>query len=392
MCIADRLPRTNSDTHISRVSRTLTWAAWPFRPRRARASISSDGLLVKLSLRAGASLAGAIIVKHAFAALFLCGGFGLYALFVPAFFRAPSKQGLALLGLCGVLTGLMNVTFVLAFAFSPSANVLVFTALAPIWAALMSQPILGEKVRLPTALAGVAVLGGAIVIVVGIGTEFTRSFETIVGTTSAILSGILAAASLTTTRLAEVRAPDTQMVLAQAVAAIISTLLGFALIPALDRTPDAFAHGGTRALLFMLANGFIIALYLLGMTAAAGYISPTSVTLVLMLETLLGPLSTFFALGERPQLLTLVGGGVIVATVAIHELALSLQAAREADKSTARIEITEERMKSIASTSMSPRSSSASSSFADLEAAAPAVAALSHSQVQLAIARITPTR
>ena len=60
-------------------------------------------------------------------------------------------------------------------------------------------------------------------------------------------------------------------------------------------------------------------------TLAPRYITAAEVNLFFLLETILGPLWVWFVIKEQPSLETIIGGGVIIATIAVHStLALSL--------------------------------------------------------------------
>ena len=56
------------------------------------------------------------------------------------------------------------------------------------------------------------------------------------------------------------------------------------------------------------------------MTLAARYITAVEVSLLALLETILGPLWVWIGVGERPSDLAIVGGVVVVASLALNEL------------------------------------------------------------------------
>ena len=59
-------------------------------------------------------------------------------------------------------------------------------------------------------------------------------------------------------------------------------------------------------------------------TLAPRYITAAEVNLFFLLETILGPLWVWFVIKEQPSLETIIGGAVIIATIAIHS-ALALK-------------------------------------------------------------------
>ena len=56
------------------------------------------------------------------------------------------------------------------------------------------------------------------------------------------------------------------------------------------------------------------------MTLAARHITAVEVSLLALLETILGPLWVWIGVGERPSDLAIVGGLVVVASLALNEL------------------------------------------------------------------------
>ena len=57
------------------------------------------------------------------------------------------------------------------------------------------------------------------------------------------------------------------------------------------------------------------------MTVAPKLIPPAEVSLIMLLETFLGPFWVWLVLGERPGIHTVLGGGILIATLVLHALA-----------------------------------------------------------------------
>ena len=55
-------------------------------------------------------------------------------------------------------------------------------------------------------------------------------------------------------------------------------------------------------------------------TLAPRYITAAEVNLFFLLETILGPLWVWFVIKEQPSLETILGGTVIVITIAVHSI------------------------------------------------------------------------
>ena len=55
-------------------------------------------------------------------------------------------------------------------------------------------------------------------------------------------------------------------------------------------------------------------------TLAPRYISAAEVNLFFLLETILGPLWVWLVIKEQPSIETIIGGTVIIATIAVHSI------------------------------------------------------------------------
>ena len=53
-------------------------------------------------------------------------------------------------------------------------------------------------------------------------------------------------------------------------------------------------------------------------TLAPRYITAAEVNLFFLLETILGPLWVWLVIKEQPSIETIIGGGVIIATIGVH--------------------------------------------------------------------------
>src|SRR5204863_1960354 len=83
-----------------------------------------------------------------------------------------------------------------------------------------------------------------------------------------------------------------------------------------------FAHpsgAGSRDILLLAALGVgQIGLGLIFLTIGARLIPAAEVALITLLEIVLGPLWVWLALGERPALIALVGGAVVILAVVLQ--------------------------------------------------------------------------
>ena len=76
----------------------------------------------------------------------------------------------------------------------------------------------------------------------------------------------------------------------------------------------------SRFLPVVTANGVLVAIFYVGFTLAPRYITGAEVALILLMETVCGPLWVFLRFGDAPTMWTLVGGAILVTALAVHEL------------------------------------------------------------------------
>jgi drug/metabolite transporter (DMT)-like permease len=298
-------------------------------------AVSSDGVLVKLASRDGASVPAIMILKSTTAAVTTVVLQLTIEPLIAAYRRerfacpALSRMGVLHILIGGVFSGVVFAGFTLAFYLTTSANVLAFTALAPIWTSLLTKPVLGEVVRWRTVWANVGALLGSAVVVTGVALSSQaegdeRSVEDgVAGIVCAIVTGISSAFFFTTIRSASVRAPGTPMLYASTFGMVLATAFGFALVPAFHPQGEPlFVEASVK---WLVLNGCAcVALALTSITYAVRLTPPVEVSLIMQLEGLLGPISTFLVLREVPSVFTLAGGGFVLACVIAHE-ALSIR-------------------------------------------------------------------
>ncbi|KAG8467745.1 hypothetical protein KFE25_006797 [Diacronema lutheri] len=311
----------------------------------AALSVSCDGLLVKLASRDGANLSTIMVFKSGLGAGCLVAMMALLALVsvcvAPGGAREalrvewPSRTGLAHILFGGVMSAVMSLGFTLAFYFATSANVLALTALAPIWTALFTRPVLGLPLPWRTIWANAGALLGTAVVVGGVVLEARGSVRQsarnpVLGTFFALTVSLSSAAVVTTIRSAHQRAPGTRMLLASLLGMVLATMIGLALVPLLQPAGEPLLPADARAIAWLAISGFfVVALALVLITLAARLASPAEVSLILQVEGLLGPISTFAFLGEVPSAYSLGGGSFVLLMVATHE-ALALYDGRRA--------------------------------------------------------------
>jgi drug/metabolite transporter (DMT)-like permease len=206
----------------------------------------------------------------------------------------------------GVLVILFNAASVISWSSAMQhtsvANALLLLATAPFLAAVMSWLVLREKIDGATALAIALIFCG--VAIIGSG---SLGSGRLLGDAFALANAFTIAAYYVTLRTVGARNMLPHLA--------IGTLLGGLLaLPFADFVPLSAA----QVWLILLSGAVIlpgaIGLLMLG----PRYLPAPEVSMITLLEVILGPLLVWAVIGENPGQATLIGGAVIIAVVALH--------------------------------------------------------------------------
>ena len=203
-----------------------------------------------------------------------------------------------------ILCQMLNATlFSLAIAVAPVAVVLIGVATVPVFAAVLSRIILGESLSTLTIVTAVLVMIGLYISVLGQeGSEITLNKTTLQG---AIL-GLGVAFSLAMNFTIIRKDKDVPFVLAIALGAFMAAALGAMCADALYWPP----LGNMAAI--ALTGIIILPVSFVTLSYAARFVSSSTVSLIMLLETVLGPLWIWWGIGEVPTNSMLIGGGIVV--------------------------------------------------------------------------------
>lgn len=210
------------------------------------------------------------------------------------------RKGLLIIGLNAVGV----ISWCSAMQYTSAANALLVLATAPFIAALLSWLTLRETIDRATALAIGLVFAGVLVIASG-----SMGNGRLLGDGFALLNATSIAAYYVTLRTTGRR----NMLPHVALGSILGGLLA---LPFASFTPVT----ADTALLIFLSGAIILpgaaGLLMLG----PRYLPAPEVSMITLMEVILGPLLVWAVIGENPGSLTLIGGVLIVATVALHTL------------------------------------------------------------------------
>ena len=194
--------------------------------------------------------------------------------------------------------------FVLAMEYTTAANVLIVFATTPLIAAVMGWAFLGERVPGVTWAAILASVAGLVIVTSGsLGTVH------VLGDLLALLDAISLAAFYVVVR----RQREISMVPAVGLGMFVGAALAlpFAAFPAIT---------AEQGLWIVIGSAIVLPLPVILLTTGARYLAAPEVPMLALLETVIGPLWVWLALGEEPGARSLIGGAVIVTALFLHAL------------------------------------------------------------------------
>lgn len=212
--------------------------------------------------------------------------------------RKPGFRGLQ----ASVLFAISTICFILSLHNTSVANTLVILATTPLIAALISRLFLNERVHLSSWLAILVSCGGIAYIFKG-----SMSSDHLMGDFFALGAAFAMAGQITTIRLAQkIDMAPTLGLSGLLVAAVALVMAGNVSVT----SPD---------ILYLMLLGLFILPVAFGLIAIGPrYIPAAEVSLMMLLETFLGPLWVWLVIGEEPSRETMVGGTLVLATLAAH--------------------------------------------------------------------------
>lgn len=259
--------------------------------------ISPDGLLTRL-----------ILVDH-WTMIFWRALFMSFSMWLLVSLRHPNRvwkqyrtlKGPGIFMVIGYSLG--TVSFIFAITHTSVANTLIILSTTPLFAALIGRFLLNEKIELRTMVAIALVICGVAVIASGSGEQNTS----LLGDGVAILGSFFLACGFSFVR----RFPKVSS---------LSAISCSGLLTALMMLPIAAPLSVSQADMGYL---MIMGLYMLPIGTALMFIGPryipaAEVGLLLLLESILGPLWVWMALGEVPGSRTLIGGAIVLSTLVIN--------------------------------------------------------------------------
>lgn len=233
--------------------------------------------------------------------------------------RRDFKAVMSLPGLAVILCqGTNGTLFSLGIAEAPVAVVLFGVATMPVFSALFSRWLAAEATRPATWVAMIAVMSGIAIAVFGDGAQG-------VGLNRASLLGALAglgvAMMLALGFVLMRRTRALPLLPLIGTAALFAGTIGLVAAPA-----GSLGAGNVWAI--AVTGAVILPASFLALSHASRHTSPANVSLLMLLETVLGPLWVWLGAGEAMTAPMILGGAVVVGSLALYLLATGRRAER----------------------------------------------------------------
>lgn len=210
--------------------------------------------------------------------------------------RHPSHLAVA------VLFAASSVGWVIAITLTSVANTLFIVACAPLFSAIFARIFLGERVPRRTIVTILIAIGAmGVIFAEGLGRG------DLVGNLAAVATALVWAGMVVVLSHAQIEDPAPAMALS---GYIIATLALF--------VAPTVAIIALDALWLGLLGFIVLPISFFMIMLGPRHLPAPEVSLIMLLEAVLGPFWAWWFISQSPSSVTLIGGGVILATLAIH--------------------------------------------------------------------------
>jgi drug/metabolite transporter (DMT)-like permease len=204
----------------------------------------------------------------------------------------------------GAAFSVSTIFFVLALHNTQVTSALVIFNTAPFFAAVIAFIALKEKLPMHTLIAMMVAIGG----IVFIFDYAPAGSDGLTGDVFAIISAIGCATYLVTLRSAPNENGANFLIVAGFIMASVALFNG---AQPLSIKGVHLIYMGILGCLIVPLSGLLIA-------QSTKYLPAAQTGLILLLETLLGPLFVYIVLNEQPSVENMLGGGLVVGTLIAH--------------------------------------------------------------------------
>ena len=232
---------------------------------------------------------------------FLTVFFGMLIIYKLNFFKILLNSGYH--GIIYILTfSITNITFVISIQNTNVANTLVMIATAPMLSAILSAIFLKETSDKKTWTSVIVTFGAVLYI-------FFDSLK--IGNFYGDILGFVTAIGLAVGAITIRSAKSKNLVPAAVVGKLLVATFALFFI-------ESFALIEKDLIIVPLMCILCVAIPFVLVTIAPRFITAAEVNLFFLLETIIGPIWVWLIIKEQPSFETIIGGAIIVVTIAIH--------------------------------------------------------------------------
>ncbi len=226
---------------------------------------------------------------------------GLILFYKKNFFNALFKVGLA--GIFYVISfSICNITFIISIQNTNVANTLIMVAMAPMLSAILAAIFLKEPTNKETWVA---------IFITFFSVTFIFYDSIQIGNIVGDLFGFVTALGLAINANLARFAKDRDLVPSAVIGKLVVAIFAFFFVENFDLV-------AADKIIVPLMCIMCVAIPFVLVTIAPRYISAPEVNLFFLLEVILGPIWVWLIIKEQPSVQTIIGGIVIIITIALH--------------------------------------------------------------------------
>ena len=203
---------------------------------------------------------------------------------------------------------LSTICFVLAVNFTTIANTLFLLSTAPFFSIFLSYFLLGERLKVGDLFASLVALFG--IFVISLESQFsTQTSANWLGDFFGICIAVFTALVLTLVR----HAPPKLVLRSNAIGMNLTALLVFPLVSDFSVEIGTILYLLILSLLCVPIGSFLI-------LTGPKFISSPEVSLILLLQVIIGPILAWFVLKENVGLISLIGGILVLVAIIVPNI------------------------------------------------------------------------
>lgn len=260
--------------------------------------ITPDSLLIRLS---GLDTWSLLFYRGAIPFIFVL--FGLIIFYKTNIVKATLKIGY--IGIFYVISfSICNITFIISIQNTNVANTLIMVAMAPMMSAILAAIFLKEPTKKETWIA---------IFITFFSVTFIFYDSVQLGNIKGDIFGFITALGLAISANLARFAKNRDLVPSAVIGKLVVAIFAFFFV-------DNFELIKMDIIIIPLMCIMCVAIPFVLVTIAPRYISAPEVNLFFLLEVILGPIWVWLIIKEQPSFQTVLGGIIIILTIAIHSL------------------------------------------------------------------------